>query len=130
MFERADNTETSVIYVNLEEGVTGDDIIDVHDQEELLGQENETLEKTFINPAQDDKSDEMHQCKMCYFASARKGEIMYHKISNHNLCHICFSSFTFSLSLQKHIRKMQNDQGRLSGPQTEEDLCSLLSISL
>ena len=82
MFERADNTETSVIYVNLEEGVTGDDIINVHDQEEFLGQENETLEKTFINPAQDDKisSDKMHQCKMCDFASARKGEIMYHKI--------------------------------------------------
>ena len=124
MFEHADDAEISVFNVNKEDGVCSDDIIEVDDNEESLGQENTMLENTFINPSQDDKisSDEMHQCTMCDFASARKSEFIDHKISRHNWCHICFSSFYLRLSLQNHIQKNHNDQGRLPGPQTVEDL--------
>ena len=72
--------------------MTSDEIIDVDDQEEFMEQENETFEKTFINPSQYDRisNDEMIRYKMCEFASARKSEIIDQRKSSHYWCHICF----------------------------------------
>ena len=123
MFEHGDCTEANVIVLNEEECVTLEEIIDVDEQEEFIKQENETSERTFINPSQDDEisNDQMKKCEMCDFASARKTELLTHKELRHNWCHICFSSFIFKESLKNHFKKMQrNNKGWLAGPQTGE----------
>ena len=51
-FEHGDDAETNVLDLNEEKN---NEIIDVDDQEELIEQENETSERTFVNPSQDDK---------------------------------------------------------------------------
>ena len=47
MFKHECNAETNEINVNEEESVTGDDIFVIDDQEEFIGQENETSKRTF-----------------------------------------------------------------------------------
>jgi hypothetical protein len=80
------------------------------------------LRKKIVKPfsRNDIPSDEMIQCEMCDFASARKTELKNHKMLSHNWCHICFSSFVFRDSLKNHIPKKHSNNGRLSGPQTGE----------
>ena len=82
MFKHECSAETNEINVNEEESVTGDDIFVIDDQEEFIGQENETSERTFLNPSQDDKisCDELINCEMCDFSSARKTDMMNCKI--------------------------------------------------
>ena len=122
MFKHECNAETNEINVNEEESVTGDDIFVIDDQEEFIGQDNETSERTFLNPSQDDEisCDEMINCEMCDFVSARKTDMMNHKNSSHNLCHICSSKFIFQESLKNHMKKMHNYKEGLSGPQSGE----------
>ena len=117
MFEHGDGAEANVIDVNEEESVTREEIIDVDEQEEFMEQENETSERTFINPSQDDKvsSDEMIKCEMCDFASARKTELMTHKELD-----IIGAIYVFQESLKNHFKKMHNNKGWLAGPQTGE----------
>ena len=93
--------------------VNGAEIIDVEENEEFMEKEDETIKRTYSNPSQiyQPSSREDFKCGMCDFASARKSDLIDHRISSHNWCNICFSSFVFQESLQNHIKKMHSDQG-------------------
>ena len=91
--------------------VTADDIdiIDVDEEDEVNeadDQEDEMSDRTFVNPSQSDKSEELFKCEICDFASARKEIIENHKELIHNWCPQCYSSFTTQNKLRIHIKKI------------------------
>ena len=97
---------------NLESIMTKDiveDILTVDDpseNEETIEHDidNVNFNSTFTNPSQADKilNEVMFKCEKCDFASARKNDINDHKMTNHNWCSKCFSSFDTQENLQNH----------------------------
>ena len=95
-----------------EDVLTADDIdiIDVDEVDEADVQENEMSDRTFVNPSQFDKSDDMFKCEICDFASARQKIIEDHKELFHNWCPRCYSSFDSQRKLKSHVKNDHSDK--------------------
>ena len=55
------------------------------------------------------------KCDKCEFASTRRITFNDHKITNHNWCHICYSSFQRTDKLVTHMNKTHSVKKRLTG---------------
>ena len=49
-----------------------------HCDEEIEDIENESANKTFLNPSQSDQSDEVFQCESCTFSSTTQNNLKNH----------------------------------------------------
>ena len=70
--------------------------------------ENDSFNKTFVNPSQDSKRENIFQCETCDFRAICKDDLKKHKIASHNWCDICFSSFVSQERLNLHMKKKHN----------------------
>ena len=86
------------------------DIIDVEDPESM--NDNEMGDETFVNPSQTDNvaSSKFLKCEMCDFKTSTRLDITNHKVSVHNWCSICFSSYNNQKQLKKHIKKIHENK--------------------
>ena len=71
----------------------------------------------FLQVSEVDKlsSGMIFKCDKCEFASTRRSTFNDHKQSNHNWCHICYSSFQSQDKLVTHMNKTHSDKKRLTG---------------
>jgi hypothetical protein len=74
----------------------------------LNDKENESFNKTFVNPSQEMTSENTFKCENCDFRAANKDDMMKHKTTSHNWCDICFSSFVTQERLNLHLKKKHN----------------------
>ena len=67
-----------------------------NDADELNENENESVNKTFLNPSQADiiSNENVFKCLQCDFETATKGDIVEHKRESHNWCSFCFSTLS------------------------------------
>ena len=99
--------------VNDECGDEENDIIEIKsdygddEEEDEIDEQDDTVNKTFINPTQVDNTvnDVMIKCDTCEFQANCKSDINKHKHTIHNWCKFCFSSFIIKERLNNHIKK-------------------------
>ena len=79
-------------------------------QEDEIYEEDDTVNKTFINPTQVDNTDfeRMIKCDTCDFQTKSKSEVNTHKATSHNWCEFCYSSFISHEKLNNHKKKKHN----------------------
>ena len=72
---------------------------------------NDSVNRTFHNPSQDDKSpsEEIFKCEKCDFEAKAKIDIINHKKEVHNWCESCFSTFNSKKKLKNHILKIHKE---------------------
>ena len=75
------------------------DIVIVNDKIDVM---NETNEKVLLDNAH---SVNEYKCLTCGFKSNSKEDIKKHKLSVHNWCSVCFSSFSNPDKSNNHISK-------------------------
>ena len=74
-----------------------------NDADEL--NENENVNKTFLNPSQADiiSNENVFKCLQCDFETATKGDIVEHKRESHNWCSFCISTLSSQEKLEEHV---------------------------
>ena len=95
--------EVSVIVEHVDKIVISDITIETVDddpQEEIKA----TNEKTSSKPTQV-TSPQIFKCKICDYATKRKGYFNDHKTTSHNWCFICYSTYTCQDDLKNHFKK-------------------------
>ena len=70
--------------------------------------ENDSFNKTFVNPSQDITRENTFKCEACDFTAVSKDDVNKHKTVIHNWCDICFSSFVTQERLNLHLKKKHN----------------------
>ena len=96
--------------VNPEEAI--DTIKDDNEDENI-----QTASIEFLQPSEVDilSKGKIFKCDKCEYATTRRSTFNNHKVSNHNWCHICFSSFQSQDNLVTHMKITHSDIKRLTG---------------
>jgi uncharacterized Zn-finger protein len=73
--------------------------------DEMNENDNESVNKTFLNPSQADmiSNEKVFKCLQCDFETTTKGDIVEHKRESHNWCSFCFSTFSSQEILKDHV---------------------------
>ena len=68
-------------------------------------EQNKKISENFSSSSSKVKSPDIYKCKICDYATKRKGYFNDHKTTSHNWCFICYSSYTSQDDLKKHFKK-------------------------
>ena len=85
--------------------------VDVDDEaEEVIEQDDEFSNTTFVNPSQDEEiaGKEILKCDKCDFQAATNPILFNHRRTHQNWCRICWSSFKTDDSLKTHIKDIHD----------------------
>ena len=79
---------------------------------------NQPASIQFLQPSEVDKlsKGKIFKCDKCEYATTRRSTFNNHKVSNHNWCHICYSSFQNQDFLATHMKKNHSDVKTGKGP--------------
>ena len=111
-----ESNETEIIVdVHLED-VECEDAIDIVEPAEeivpseiaietVVNEQNKKISENFSSNSSKFKSPDIYKCKICDYATKRKGYFNDHKTTSHNWCFICYSSYTSQDDLKKHFKK-------------------------
>ena len=106
------NKENEIIEITGDFNDDEQEDFDDDEEAEAIDEQDDTVNKTFINPTQVDNNDcdLTIKCEICDFRARSKSEVNNHKITSHNWCSLCLSSFISQERLKKHIKSKHNKQ--------------------
>ena len=95
------------------ESVCGDAVGEIDDETEIEERnENESVNKNFLNPSQEKNKVSKFKCLQCDFKTETKVDIVEHKRESHNCCAFCFSTFNSQEILKEHVDNINTDKKR------------------
>ena len=82
--------------IDIRSDIGDDEQEDFDDDEEEIDEQDDTSNKTFINPTQVDNTDctLWIKCEVCDFRARSRSEVNNHKTRSYNWCSICSSFVT------------------------------------